>query len=110
MKGEVVCATLMVVLLCCVVSGQSQGEIDALVDLYDSTGGPEWRNNRNWLEGSPCSNHWFGIFCDKTPSVTIINLNGNLLTGTISSTLSNLTSLKDLYVILTTLIGLIGKF
>ena len=40
-----------------------QSQIDALTDLYNSTNGPSWKNQTNWLEGDPCSNQWYGITC-----------------------------------------------
>ena len=47
-----------------------QSQIDALTDLYNSTNGPSWRIQRNWLEGDPCSNQWYGVTCNSIPSVT----------------------------------------
>jgi hypothetical protein len=35
----------------------------ALLDIYDATGGPGWRNNSNW--GTPagaCT--WYGVSCN----------------------------------------------
>ena len=32
----------------------------ALVALYNSTGGPNWRDNRNWLSDRPLS-EWYGV-------------------------------------------------
>lgn len=45
-----------------VVSTTSE-QYQALRDLYDSTNGPNWRNNTNWMVGTPCSNKWFGVTC-----------------------------------------------
>jgi len=32
----------------------------ALVNLYDSTGGPNWINHANWLTSAPVST-WYGV-------------------------------------------------
>ena len=31
--------------------------------LYETTGGPWWRNNSGWMQGEPCVDQWFGITC-----------------------------------------------
>lgn len=43
----------------------------ALVDLYNSTGGPTWSESSGWLVGDPCFNQikWHGVDCDSTGSV-----------------------------------------
>ena len=46
-----------------------QSQIDALTDLYTSTNGPSWTIQTNWLEGDPCSNQWFGVYCNNASSV-----------------------------------------
>ena len=43
-------------------------ERDALVALYDATGGSGWHHNGGWLDGDPCS--WYGVTCDGSGSVT----------------------------------------
>jgi Leucine-rich repeat (LRR) protein len=41
-----------------------QTECEALVALYQSTGGPNWTINTGWLEtNTPCS--WYGINCEE---------------------------------------------
>jgi hypothetical protein len=37
-------------------------EIDALFELYRSTGGAQWTLSTNWLSGNPCT--WFGVTCN----------------------------------------------
>ena len=49
-----------------------QSQIDALTDLYTSTNGPSWTTQTNWLEGDPCSNHWYGVTCNNVSSVIIL--------------------------------------
>ncbi len=67
----------------------------ALVDLYNSTGGDNWTNNAGWLEG-PVS-VWHGITLDGTGTrIFAIGLSGNNLTGSIPSSIENLTALTSL--------------
>ena len=70
---------------------------DALVALYNTTGGSTWQSNENWLSGDPCTNNWKGISCnsDET-SVTKVLLYDNNLSGEIPSELSALTDLTYL--------------
>ncbi|GAF91501.1 unnamed protein product, partial [marine sediment metagenome] len=66
-------------------------ECEALVDLYNSTDGPNWTDNSNWLEALfPCE--WFGVSCEAG-HVYQINLQTNNLSGSIPTELGNLSSL-----------------
>jgi len=57
---------------------------DALITLYNNTGGLTWTTNTNWLSGDPCDNNWYGITCNaEHTSVTAITLVANNLGGTI---------------------------
>jgi hypothetical protein len=38
-------------------------EQDALMDLYNSTNGENWKNNYNWGNGDACLNSWYGVHC-----------------------------------------------
>ncbi len=74
---------------------QSNPDRAILVDLYNSTNGPGWRLNNNWLQGdSPCN--WFGVKCDVTGRVTELSLSGNNLNGTLPASLGNLSQLTYL--------------
>ncbi len=66
----------------------------ALVDLYNSTDGPHWTSNTNWLTTAPISK-WYGITINKN-RVIKISLYANNLQGNIPSSLGNLTHLQDL--------------
>ena len=66
----------------------------ALVDLYNSTDGPNWFRHNNWLTG-PVST-WYGIGLTNK-RVTEIYLESNLLKGILPSSLGNLTALQYLY-------------
>ena len=59
-----------------------QSQRDALIALYNSTGGANWTNSTGWngAPGTECS--WFGIACDANgANVTDIDLNSNNLSG-----------------------------
>jgi len=73
-----------------------QTERDALVALYNSTDGANWRDNTGWLGevGTECS--WFGVECDVRNGLTQLSLPYNALRGTIPSELGNLTNLTKL--------------
>ncbi len=69
-------------------------ERDALVALYNSTGGANWERNDNWLTDSPVGK-WYGV---KTVDgrVTKLYLGGNGLRGEIPPELGNLQYLRQL--------------
>lgn len=61
----------------------------ALVDLYNSTDGPNWKNNTNWLSGPV--NTWYGVYTGASiDRIEEIWLQGNNLTGTLPASLGNL--------------------
>ena len=66
----------------------------ALVDLYDSTDGPNWYDHTNWLTKNPAST-WFGIIV-ANGRVTGINLISTNLNGSIPSSIGNLVNLTGL--------------
>ena len=68
---------------------------DALMALYDATGGPNWANNANWGTNAPL-NDWHGVTADAAERVTELELVGNNLSGTVPSELGGLASLKEL--------------
>lgn len=75
---------------CGAVSPISFAECQALVALYQSTGGPAWKNNSGWLANSqPCT--WYGINCQMvTGSMTHLMLDDNGLQGPLPPELGNL--------------------
>lgn len=78
-------------------------ERQALVDVFGSLGGKEWRNGTGagWLVGDPCENRWYGVTCN-TNSTHVIELypsqvgSGNALHGTIPSSIGDLVQLQHL--------------
>ena len=68
----------------------------ALVALYNTTGGANWTDNRNWLSNAPMV-EWYGVTTDASGRVIELNLDSNQLTGTIPSSLGNLSELTSLF-------------
>ncbi len=70
-------------------------ERDALITLFTSTFGADWKNNTNWNgpPGTECE--WFGIYCSNS-SVYTIDLSQNQLKGIIPPEIGNLQNLKFL--------------
>lgn len=68
----------------------------ALVDLYNSTDGPQWNNHENWLTPKPVTS-WAGVGCfgDR---VTELNFMYFHLSGSLPETIGNLTELKKLVI------------
>ncbi len=66
----------------------------ALVDLYNSCGGPDWNNNDEWLQG-PVS-EWWGVTVTET-RITQLWLQLNGLSGDLPESLGNLTGLHKLH-------------
>jgi len=74
-----------------------QQERDALNDLYNGSSGSGWISSTGWSgqAGTECT--WYGVTCNAgQTSVTGINLSSNQLSGSIPSTLGNLTNLQVL--------------
>ena len=78
---------LLAMFACLLVTGTTtavipQTERDALIALYDSTGGDFWDNNGGWLDppGTECM--WHGVVCDPGENhVEELHLVGNHLVG-----------------------------
>ena len=67
----------------------------ALVEFYNATGGPNWTNNGNWNSPEPLD-AWVGVSTDAEGRVSELDLGDNGLTGSIPSSLGNLTNLEFL--------------
>jgi RHS repeat-associated protein len=63
----------------------------ALLELYDSMGGPNWTNQTNWKTGKVAT--WYGVIV-KNGRVTEVTLTNNNLTGTIPAAIGNLTAIN----------------
>ncbi|MBQ2875004.1 MAG: hypothetical protein IJE85_06875 [Bacteroidales bacterium] len=61
----------------------------ALMDLYDATGGDDWHYNDNWGSHLPLK-EWYGIYTDRNGSVTAVVLDGNGLVGELPESIGDL--------------------
>lgn len=73
----------------------------ALATIYFALGGFDWRSNLHWLTGSsPCSGEWYGVECDNDNlddnGEILIDLEGNLLRGTLPTQIGRISALKSL--------------
>ena len=68
---------------------------EALVALYNATGGPDWYVSDNWLSDVPIS-EWEGVTTDDNGRVTELDLWGNQLRGEIPPELGKLANLREL--------------
>lgn len=64
----------------------------ALVRLYNSTNGSEWKSKAHWLSQAPLG-AWYGVTADEDGRITGLDLSDNNLSGSLPSSLSKL---KDL--------------
>lgn len=75
-------------------------DLAALVDLYNATDGTNWNRNTGWVGGAagtnctPCDGTWEGITCDGDGRVTEIILGSNNLTGTLPTSLGQVSRLE----------------
>jgi len=93
-------AIILVLVVVCALAGNGYAQVAeqdslALVALYNSTDGPNWTNNTNWLTEAPVS-EWYGVTASGG-RVTELDLPENNLSGMIPSELGNLTNLTWLY-------------
>ena len=79
----------------CSTADYIEQDTDALTALYNKTGGSDWGNNDNWLEGEDGCD-WYGVTCDDAQRVTKLDLSFNYLSGNLPTDLGNLTNLQEL--------------
>ena len=60
--------------------------------LYEATDGDNWENNTHWLSDKPLD-EWFGVTTDENGRVIRLQLVANRLSGSLPSSLGNLTNL-----------------
>jgi len=70
-------------------------ERNALKDFYDSSKGGEWTDSTNWTDSYISHCYWHGIKCNEGTTINI-TLPTNGLSGTLSKSIANLSSLKGL--------------
>ena len=69
---------------------------NALRDFYYSSKGGEWTESANWTDPYISHCFWKGISCTNDGAVTILNLTNDGLSGTLSKSIANLSSLEIL--------------
>ena len=75
-----------------------QSQRDALIAVYNATGGPSWTDKTNWLgaPGTECT--WYGVECDDTQSnVTALLPFANNMSGSLPAAIGQLPNLENLY-------------
>ena len=77
------------------VSGSVAGDRAALVAFYNTTGGPGWANNDNWLTEQPLE-QWYGIETDENGRVANVELKENRLIGQVPREIGRLGALRVL--------------
>ena len=71
-----------------------------LMEIFNQTGGQNWKNKTYWGNHSVSHCLWYGITCERTNRYVInIYLNNNNLTGTLPGSLWMLRNLKGLFVV-----------
>ena len=69
----------------------------ALVDFYDAAKGAEWTDRSNWIDEYVNHCDWRGVTCDNiTNHVTKLSLRNNGLSGKLSESIGNLSSIEVL--------------
>ena len=78
------------------VQGSAVADREALVALYQATGGAAWSNRTNWLSAAPLP-EWYGVVTNGNGRVTSLALSQNGLSGRIPPELGQLSQLQGLY-------------
>ena len=68
---------------------------DALLALYEATGGDEWLQDDHWLSDRPVG-EWWGVTTNAEGRVEVLDLRHNQLSGELPQVLGNLTELSEL--------------
>ena len=71
-------------------------EKEALIVLYNTTNGDNWKNNTNWCSDQPLKT-WHGIKTNDEGFVSELYLNSNQLSGTIPDEIGHLVHLTSLW-------------
>ena len=80
----------------------------ALVAIFDATGGPNWKKSTNWLTDEPIR-EWYGVGTDSGGRVSSLELVDNGLNGAIPPEIAILTNLEDLQLADNVLLGCIPE-
>ena len=80
----------------------------ALVAIFDATGGANWKKSTNWVTDEPIG-EWYGVGTDSGGRVTGLDLVNNGLNGAIPPEIVILTNLEDLKLADNVLLGCIPE-
>lgn len=61
----------------------------ALIDLYEATGGDQWHRNDNWCTDAPLS-EWYGVRVDASGNLASLYLSSNGLKGSLPENIGDL--------------------
>ena len=91
------CVMGMIVVISCLSTTTIKAQVNtqdslALVDLFNSTGGPSWTNHNNWLTSSPVSS-WYGIQVNNNNRVAVVEQIQSSAGGTLPNSIGNITDL-----------------
>ncbi|KAL8094329.1 receptor protein kinase TMK1-like [Apium graveolens] len=75
---------------------QCSPTVNALLDFIGDFGFP-LNLASQWTGNDPCQQPWLGIVCNSDSQVSVINLRGLNLNGTLSPSLANLDSLQEIH-------------
>ena len=76
-------------------SGSAETDREALVALYNATGGAYWGFKDNWLSDAPLG-EWYGVTTNDDGRVIELDLSGNILIGELPPELGSLSNLITL--------------
>ena len=76
-------------------SGSVETDRQALIALYNATGGDNWGENTGWLSDAPLG-EWYGVATDDNGRVAGLDLDRNELSGEIPPELGSLANLSTL--------------
>jgi Leucine-rich repeat (LRR) protein len=81
-----------------------EGDRQALMDLYEATGGSSWSNHSGWGRGNP-DGSWHGVEVNSQGRVVRLNLRANGLNGQLPESIGNLSRVRYFNVKQNTLSG-----
>jgi hypothetical protein len=64
--------------------------------FYDSAKGNEWTNSSHWTDPYKSHCSWHGVYCNDSNSTIKLELRNNGLSGTLSSSIANLSLIEYL--------------
>jgi len=95
MRKSVLVAVLVLIPISYADAQIPADEREALIALYNSTDGVNWKNNSGWLGAAGTECGWYRVVCSGG-HVTYLTLNWNQLNGSLPAELGNLSSLVEL--------------